>query len=145
MEKKKKILVAVRSRANERLSFGLSNEFDLTFCDSLKQAKLVLFTARFDLVLCGVNFDDSRMFDLLKFIKKHPYLRQIPFMCIKVFEGVLHEESFEGARKAAALLDAESFIDLSSWTAELGEASAHEKLRMAIREVLERHEQPPPP
>ena len=36
-----------------------------------------------ELVICGVHFDESRMFDLLRIAKVEPTLQAVPFLCFR--------------------------------------------------------------
>jgi CheY-like chemotaxis protein len=133
---KKRVLVAVRPRAATTLDNALASDFVLTFCHSLAEAQNLLANASFDLILCGANFDESRMFELLNFIKSNSATKAIPFVCIKVFEGILHDGSYESVKKACALLKAAAFIDLACWSGELGKEKMAERLRNALHQLI---------
>ena len=133
---KKNILVAVRPRGATRLANALASDFALTFCHSLAQAQSLLANDRFDLIVCGVNFDESRMFDLLKHAKSHPSTKAIPYVCIKVFEGILHADSYKSVKEVCTLLGAASFIDLAQWRKELGKEQAAEALRATLHQLI---------
>jgi CheY-like chemotaxis protein len=134
--RKKRILVAIRPRAITRLSNALASDFVLTFCDSLVEAKNLLADGSFDLILCGVNFDESRMFELLRHVKSNPNTEAIPFVCIKVFEGMLHAGSYDGVKSACTLLKAEAFIDFAEWGKELGKEQAAKQLRTMLHQLV---------
>jgi hypothetical protein len=42
-----------------------------------------------DLIIGGIHFDDSRMFDLLRIAKADPELRGIPFLCFRDIDANL--------------------------------------------------------
>ena len=133
---KRRILVAVRPRGATRIANALACDFALTFCHSLAQAQSLVANGHFDLVVCGVNFDESRMFDLLKHVKSHPSAKAIPFLCIKVFEGILHAGSYESVKGVCALLGATDFIDFAQWRKELGKEQAAEELRSTLHRFV---------
>lgn len=110
-------------------------EFDLTHCDNLEQAKLLLAEPT-DLILCTVMFDGSRMFDLLRYVKTNPDTRSIPFVAIRVVQGALPFHEVAAATAAVKLLGADEFVDMHSWLHEMGEEPAFERLRATIRQLL---------
>jgi CheY-like chemotaxis protein len=89
-----------------------------------------------DLVLCGLNFSDGRMFDLLRTVKANPDTRSIPFLCIKAVEGTLSPDIFQGIEIASKALGADEFIELSKWKIELGEEAAFTKLLKIIDRLV---------
>lgn len=134
--RKKSILVAVRPIANTILTHALASDFALTFCASLAEAQGQLAQTPFDLILCGVNFDESRMFDLLHHAKSDPGTKAIPFVCIKVFEGVLHTGSYESVKQAGMVKGVVAFIDLAAWEQEGGREQADARLRTTLHQLM---------
>ena len=130
------ILVAVRPRANDTLAAALASEFALTFCQSVAQAQSQLARRHFDLILCGVNFDESRMFDLLHHAKSDSGAKAIPFVCIKVFEGILHTGSYESVKQAGGLKGIAAFVDLAQWQKEFGKQQAEAQLRNTLHQLM---------
>ena len=62
------------------------------------------------LVLCGIYFDETRMFDLLRFVKgKHPGLR---FVCCRIGQSEVPEVTLEAVGIAAKSMGAEEFVDM---------------------------------
>ena len=64
----KSILVADTPDSDRRLSAILAGH-DVVFARTLGEAQRTLAQQQFDLVLIGVHFDDSRMFDLLRYLR----------------------------------------------------------------------------
>lgn len=89
-----------------------------------------------DLILCGLHFDDSRMFDLLRSVKATPALRHIPFLCVKTTEGVLEPTFYESVRIATRALGAADFVDLSESANEQGAEQAVRRITRYIDSVL---------
>ncbi|WP_151633226.1 response regulator [Noviherbaspirillum aerium] len=131
---KPKLLLAIRPKAVPRLTKALSAEFSLAVCHTIEEA-LAALDEEIDAVICGTNFDESRMFELLRRIKRDHATRHVPFVCVKAFGGVLHEGSDAGVAKAAELLDACAYIDFARWRVEFGKNAAAEKLRTALHDI----------
>lgn len=51
---------------------------DLVYANSMQQAEQNVRERTFDLIICTILFDDSRMFDLLRFAKSLPQCQQTP-------------------------------------------------------------------
>lgn len=86
----------------------------------------------FDVIVCGSLFDESRMFDLLRYCKAMPHTRNTPFVCIKGRGGKLDELAYEGVAIALKALNADGFVDFNRWTSQFGADEAREKLRNLI-------------
>lgn len=55
------------------------------FCaDTLAQARQFLREGTFELIICTIAFDESKMFDLLRLVKSKPELQQTPFVAARV-------------------------------------------------------------
>lgn len=131
-----RILAAVRPRGRTRLENALAGHFSLTFADSLASAVRLLESERFQLILCGTNFDESRMFELLRHAKAAPLARELPFVCIKIFEGILHDGSYDSVERAVKLLGAAAFVDLAQWRVEYGKEQAAQQLRAILAGLI---------
>lgn len=110
---------------------------ELVPCVTLETAKAKAHD-RIDLVLCGLHFDESRMFDFLRFMKADPALKSIPFLCIKSLEGKLEPTYSESIRIATQALGAEGFFDLWELNKKLGREDALHKIGMYIDRVIEK-------
>jgi hypothetical protein len=64
-------------------------DHELSCADNLQQAERLLCERPFDLIVCTVFFDESRMFDLLRFAKSEVEWAQIPFVCVRLRRHVL--------------------------------------------------------
>jgi CheY-like chemotaxis protein len=90
----------------------------------------------FDLIVCGVHFNDGQFYDFLRLAKAHPHTRHIPFVVVladKESKSHYISQSVETASKA---LGADKVIPLSQWRDELGDEAAFEKFRYTIRKLL---------
>jgi hypothetical protein len=136
-KQKNKLLVATRPRGVTRLLEALERDFTLIFSHSLADVQDVLGKAEIDAIVCGTNFDESKMFDLLRYVKNIPTAQDIPFVCVKVLGGILHQGSYEGVKKAITLLGASAFVDLAQWEIDLGRDHADGQLRNTIHQLIQ--------
>src|SRR5205085_10381375 len=60
------------------------------FCaETMAQAEQLLGERAFDLIVCTIVFDESRMFDFLRLAKSKLEWQRIPFVCTRVMAHVL--------------------------------------------------------
>lgn len=114
-------------------------ELALVPCITLEAAKAIAYDG-IDLVLCGLHFDESRMFDFLRFMKADPTLKSIPFVCIKAIEGKLEPTYNESIRIATQALGADGFFDLWELNKKLGREDAVHKIRLYIDRIIGKSE-----
>lgn len=84
-EKKKRILVASAHAAYKRL-FAILPGYDLRFVETLAEAQSALKADDFSLIMIGIYFEQSKMFELLRYIKSDRKYADIPVVC---FRGIL--------------------------------------------------------
>jgi CheY-like chemotaxis protein len=127
-----KILVAASAEPRAFLERVLAgHEF---FCaETLARAAQLLGEQSFDLIICTIVFDESKMFDLLRLAKSMPERQRIPFVCARVMTHILRSPT---ARKAAAFttreLGAEAFLDVADYHVD-----PEREMRDSIERVLE--------
>jgi hypothetical protein len=92
-------------------------------CTSLAAAESFL-RHEIDLIVCGLEFDESRMFDLLRKVKSEAATRSIPFLCVKSRSGALDRTIHESIEIAVHALGAKGFYDLAQQRQLLGEETA---------------------
>lgn len=105
-------------------------------CCTLNEAVHALAQEQFALVVCGFQFDDSRMFELLKIVRAHPTMHGLPFIALRVPTQVLTEAALQLSSKAALLLGADYCIDLDTCDELDGEAQAQARFQQLIRDAL---------
>ena len=120
----KKILVADRPESERRLAAILAGH-ELVLVRSLSEARTALRGAHFDLVLVGVHFDESRMFDLMRDLEPGTQV-----VCVRSQHFQSHAISLEGLEIAAKTLGCTLFLDLT-WYADDDTGNS------AVREQLE--------
>jgi CheY-like chemotaxis protein len=73
-------------RARERLTRLMAGH-ELTAVTTLREACAALKENKFDLILVSVRFDESRLFDLLRYVKADGRLARIPVACLYGLTG----------------------------------------------------------
>jgi len=76
----------------------------------IEAVALLEINADIAMIICTVYFDESRMFDLLRFAREK--FAAIPFVCCRLFEGGLSRTSTQHLTVAAETLGAAVFIDM---------------------------------
>ena len=107
----KHILVADRPESDRRLAAILAGH-ELVFVRTLAEALRALRGRRFDLVLVGVHFDESRMFDLMRGLTEGTQV-----VCVRTQQFQSPAITLEGLEIAAKALGCALFLDLT-WYAD---------------------------
>jgi DNA-binding response OmpR family regulator len=107
----KRILIADRLESDRRLAAILAGN-ELVFVRTLGEAQRMLRERRFDLVLVGVHFDESRMFDLMREVTDGTQV-----VCVRSQQFQSHAITLEGLEIAAKALGCALFLDLT-WYAD---------------------------
>jgi len=76
-----KILVADVAREGARTAACLMGH-EVTVACTLAEARAALASARYDALVTGVRFDDSRMFDLLREVRADAALKDTRIICL---------------------------------------------------------------
>jgi DNA-binding response OmpR family regulator len=127
-----RILVADGPDMEARLAVLLAGH-DVTFAHTLHEAAALLERISFDGVLIGVHFDESRMFDLLRYVRAAPRNAATPVLCVlgRRFESAAI--GIEGLAIATRALGANHFVDLSKYA---DEREADAALRAALGPLI---------
>ena len=120
----KRILVADRAESDQRISAILAG-YELVFVRTMDDAQRALAREPFALVLVGVHFDDSRMFDLLRCVPGGTTT-----VCVRSQHFQSTAITLEGLEIAAKALGCNLFLDLT-WYADDATGNA------AVRKLLE--------
>lgn len=88
--------------------------------------------ASIDAIICGIHFDESRMFDLIRMAKAEMSTRSVPIICYRDLESGLSPALFESLEIACRAQGAESFVDLYALRERLGAAQADEEFRRIV-------------
>lgn len=111
----KRILVADTSDSDRRLSAILAGQ-DVVFARTIGEAQRLLAQQQFDLVMIGVHFDDSRMFDLVRHVRAGGHHAGKPVACVRSHRFISAAAiSLEGLEIAARALACNVFLDLTKY------------------------------
>jgi hypothetical protein len=124
-----KILVADTPEGDRRISAILSG-YELVFVRTLGEAQRILGREKFVLILIGVHFDDSRMFDLLRHLQASGQRPGCAVICMRSQHFLSPAITIEGLEIAAKALGCNLFLDLT-WYADDATGNG------AIRALLE--------
>lgn len=105
----KPILVAVEDA--ERLRRILAGH-ELTLPASVEQAKAELEKREFALIVLGVHFDESRMFELLRLVRTYEANQLTPVVCMLTTTSRLSDVAIEGLDHAVKAMLANAFLNL---------------------------------
>jgi PleD family two-component response regulator len=111
----KRILVADTSDSDRRLSAILAGQ-DVMFARTIGEAQRLLAQQQFELVMIGVHFDDSRMFDLVRHVRAGGHHAGKPVACVRSHRFISAAAiSLEGLEIAARALACNVFLDLTKY------------------------------
>jgi CheY-like chemotaxis protein len=127
-----RILVAASAEPRavvERILAG----HDLSGAETMAQADQFLREATFDLIICTIAFDESKMFDLLQLAKSTPEWRRIPFVVARVRLHILRSPTaLRDAAFTCGTLGAEAFLDIADYRVD-----PEREMREAIERLLD--------
>lgn len=103
---------------------------DLVVVHTLEEAQRAVERARFDMILIAVHFDDSRMFDLLRYLQASGRHGERPVVCVRSQQFASPAITIEGLEIATKALGCTLFLDLT-WYA------GNEEGNGAVRRLLE--------
>ncbi len=95
----------------ERLSRILEGH-ELTVPKSIDEAKAELQRRKFAMILLGVHFDESRMFELLRLVRTYKANERTPVVCMLTSESRLSDVAVEGLDHAVKAMLANAFLNL---------------------------------
>ena len=108
----KEILVAAENC--ERLQRILAGH-QLTLPKSVEEAKARLQAREFALVILGVHFDESRMFELLRLVRVYDKNKLTPVVCMLSGPSKMSEVGIEGLDHAVKAMLANAFLNLNKF------------------------------
>ena len=110
-----KVLVAASPEPRvimERILAG----HELCCVETLAQAEQFLRQQPFDLILCTIVFDESRMFDLLRLAKSRPEWQRIPFVCTRVRRHIIDSPvALQAVAFTCQALGAVAFVNMTDY------------------------------
>lgn len=116
LPKRARILVACAERAYRRLLLILVDQ-ELTYARNFTDAEAALKADGFDLIMIGSRFDESRMFDLLRYLKADPKYSAIPVICFRGIRFAAREDEslLRIVEMACKEIGANCFLDLAAF------------------------------
>ena len=125
-----RILVAA-SREPRAIVERIVAGHELSFAETMAQAEQLLRERTFDLIICTIVFDESKMFDLLQLAKSTPEWQRIPFVAACVRSHILRSPTaLRDAAFTCGTLGAEAFLDIADYQVDP---------EREMREAIERH------
>jgi CheY-like chemotaxis protein len=110
-----RILVAASAEPRAIIERVLTGH-ELVCAQTLAQAEQCLREQRFDLIICTIAFDESRMFDFLRLAKSKPSWRRIPFIAARLRPHILRSPTaLRDAAFTCGALGAEAFLDVADY------------------------------
>jgi CheY-like chemotaxis protein len=133
--KKPLVLIAARPIAREPFLAALGNDAELIEASTLEEAVAQLKKKNEPkLVCCTVYFDESRMFDLLRWVRTER--AHIPVVCARAMPKDITKVSIEAVKIAVDALGASIFVDVPALVEVHGKGAANERLRTLLLDRL---------
>ena len=127
-----RVLIASQPEAWAKVERMLDSAVDLVPAHTMMHAFAVLEreAGRIELIICTIAFDDSRMIDFLRAVKRNPASSAVPFLCARVLRGVLSDNMVGRMNALCKDCGALDFLDI----AKLDERDAKAALKAAVLE-----------
>lgn len=106
-----KVLVADVPEMDERMRQCLPGHA-LVFARTMTEAMATLRHDGFSLVVIGLHFDESRMFELLTHVRSLAKYEDVPVVCVQGLEFVIPEPVMKTVNMAVKVLGGTAFVDL---------------------------------
>jgi CheY-like chemotaxis protein len=108
-----RVLVAATPETDEKIRDCLP-QHELTFVRTMHQAVTALRLDGFQLVVIAMEFDESRMLELLQYIRALPQYREVPVVCVHADYLNLSETVIRNIDVAVKALGGIAFLDLAT-------------------------------
>jgi hypothetical protein len=108
----KTILVADVASGQDTIRNIVGNDAAVMGASTLQSAMRRIEAGEPQLVICGIHFDESRMFDLLQAANATAQGRLLPFLCFREIESELPPALFQGMEMSCRAMGAAGFVDL---------------------------------
>ncbi len=106
-----KVLVADVPESDEKIRDCLPGH-DLHFVRNFPQAIKELRKDGYQLIVIGMHFDESRMFELLRYVRGLPKHNDLPVICVQCLDVLLSESVLKNMDDAVKALGGTAFVDL---------------------------------
>jgi DNA-binding NtrC family response regulator len=108
-----KVLVAATPESDEKIRDCLPDH-DLTFVRTMHQALAALRHDGLQLIVIGMEFDESRMLELLQYVRSLPHYKEVPVVCVHADYLNLSETVIRNIDVAVKALGGIAFLDLAA-------------------------------
>jgi hypothetical protein len=122
------LLLAVRRLRPIVLRYVLDNQ-----PTTLGAAKAAFENNAIRLIFVGARFDESRMFDLLDYIRKDLQHRKIPIVAAIVAPTIMSAETIAGLARTTKILGASVFVNLNDFA---DEETENTRIRIIVDALL---------
>jgi hypothetical protein len=127
-----RILTAVAPDTEDRVRRILTGH-ELVFVRSLTDAESMLQAGGIQLVFVGAAFDESRMFELLDYIRRSAEHENIPIVAAIVGATRMTAETISGLAHATKIFGASIFVNLNDFPDEQAENA---RIRIIVEALL---------
>jgi hypothetical protein len=94
-----------------------------------------------DIAVCGVHFDNGKVFDLLRYIRGHYLAHDLPVFMLLATGSRYSPAIVHGVRRAAQIMGVTAFTDMTRLIEKVGKQQAVEILRQGLRDARRGQEQ----
>ncbi len=132
------ILVADRPAGIATIRNVLGADVNIVSSTTFSDAEALLQdrSKQFSLILCGVHFDDSRMFDLAVLAQRAGPGSHGPLVIFRDLDSQLDATFFRSIELSAKVLGAAGFVDLFDLKIKHGVAGADERFKQYLTQLL---------
>lgn len=89
---------------------------EVLFVHGLADAQAAMENGRIELILVGARFDESRMFDLLEYLRRNAGHRKIPIVAAIIAPTRMSKATVEGLAHTTKIFGASVFINLNDFS-----------------------------
>ena len=115
-----KVLAADVPEMDERIRECLPDH-EVVFARTLAEAEAMLRHDRFSMVVIGLHFEGSRMFELLSYVRSLKEYDRVPVVCVQGLELLIPEAVMRTVDMAVKVLGGAAFVDLRDEALEFRE------------------------
>lgn len=133
------ILVADRPTGIQTIHNVMGSDFHIMSATCFADAESLIRSSklRFSLILCGVHFDDSRMFDLAALVQHSEPRAHGPLVIFRDLDSQLDAAFFRSIQLSAKVLGAAGFVDLFELKLKHGIADADASFKQYLIDCLD--------
>ena len=106
---------------------------ELIFVNSLRAAEDALENDGIELIVVGARFDQSRMFDLLEYIRKNAQHKNIPIVAAVVGLTSMSQQTVAGLAHTTKIFGASVFVNLNDFA---DDETQNTRLRLMVSALL---------